>query len=374
MVTGYVMRASKISDSTQTVYWAVVDSPDLNALLSDYDPSDLDLPASVDYTFETTVDGIAGAPSGFAGGDLAGQYPNPRVIRINGMDVSATIPTDKYVLSWNDLARKWEAKPQNAPEFLTPNRVVTSNSLGKLSADIPLTGTRFSAFMENPIGSMSFVKLTEDMIDPAFSINCSDIDLEVGQSISNPAFSVTYNRPNIVSAIVTDSSGAVVGVRNSSGTSVLNITGLSSFQISSTFSSSSLLSLTFNIVANDGYKIASKPIKINWMHKFYYGVGNDWSSFLTDPDKQNFIRGITPVLTTQKTRTITVDSSTDKYIYYAYPASYGDVVFSVNGIDGGFEKIAAYFDIPSAITSESVSYVIWKSVNPGLGNVEVSIR
>lgn len=374
MAIGYVMRAERADDPTQKVYWAVIGEPDETASLSDYNPADLNISTvAVDYIFETTVDGIAGAPSGFAGGDLGGQYPNPRVIRINGMDVSPDAPTNNHVLSWNGTTRKWEAKPQNAPEFLTPNRVITSNDLGKISADIPLTGTRFSAFMENPVGSMSFVKLTQDMIDQAFFIACNDIALEVGQTITNPSFNVTYNRSSIVSANVTNSSGAV-GVLDSSGATVPNITGLSSFKISGAFSSASLYSLEFNIVADDGYKAVSKPIKINWMYNFYYGVGNDWASFATVPDKQNFIKGRTSVLTTEKARTITLDSSTDKYIYYAYPARYGNVVFSVNGIDGGFEKIESSFDIPMTFTSGTESYVIWKSVNPGLGNVEISIR
>jgi len=376
MVTGYVMKAQKASDPNQTVYWAVVDNPDFGALLSDYDPTEL-TNIAVDYTFETTVDGVAGSPSGFAGGDLAGQYPNPKVVRINGRDLSADIPTDKYVLSWNDFSKKWEPKPQNAPEFLTANRVVTSNVLGKLSADIPLPGKVFSVFMEQPAGSMAFIKLTEDMIDPALAITCDDINLEVGQSITNPQFSVSYNRSVPVSANVYDMSDSLIPILDASGNSVPNINGMGLFKIARTFSSNTNISRSFKVNATDGYAANSKQININWMHKFYYGTGDDWASLGGDPQKVNFIKGSTmlPVLTKDKSRTINVSCDSDKYIYYAYPASFGDVIFSVSSVDGGFDKIENAFSMPNAYVSGlSEPYCVWRSINSGLGNVQIVVR
>ena len=46
-------------------------------------------------------------PGGIAGGDLSGTYPNPDVIRLQSRLVSLAAPTDGYGLTWNDSAAMW---------------------------------------------------------------------------------------------------------------------------------------------------------------------------------------------------------------------------------------------------------------------------
>jgi hypothetical protein len=53
-------------------------------------------------------------PSGAAGGDLTGTYPNPVVHRIHGTDVQAGTPTDGDVLLYHATNQRWQHQPLNA--------------------------------------------------------------------------------------------------------------------------------------------------------------------------------------------------------------------------------------------------------------------
>lgn len=63
-------------------------------------------------TFDGTnwvyANGTSGAPTGAAGGNLAGTYPNPKVVKIQDVAISATAPTNGQVLIYDSGISAWK--------------------------------------------------------------------------------------------------------------------------------------------------------------------------------------------------------------------------------------------------------------------------
>lgn len=60
-----------------------------------------------DYLDLINAGGGGGTPSGPAGGDLTGTYPNPTVHRIHGIDVQSGTPTEHDILAYGGSPAKW---------------------------------------------------------------------------------------------------------------------------------------------------------------------------------------------------------------------------------------------------------------------------
>ena len=54
------------------------------------------------------ISGVTSIPSGAAGGDLAGSYPNPTVDGLQGRAVASTAPSGGQALVWNAVLSRWE--------------------------------------------------------------------------------------------------------------------------------------------------------------------------------------------------------------------------------------------------------------------------
>lgn len=90
---------------------------------------------------------------------------------------------------------------------------------------------------------------------------------------------------------------------------------------------------TWNIAVTDEYGGADiKPVTLNFLNGIYYGA-----AAIPETLDSTFILGLCdPVLTSSKSRTITVFAEVGKYIWYALPSALGECIFTVGGFEGGF--------------------------------------
>lgn len=113
-----------------------------------------------------------------------------------------------------------------------------------------------------------------------------------------------------------------------------------------------------------------KTVSLTFLNSIYYG-----KSTVTEDTSitSEMILGLdTSKLASNYKGTFTVNAGQGEYIYFAFPASFGNSPkFSVGGFEGGFNLVKT-FDHTNASGAE-VSYNVFRSTQPNLGNTSVVI-
>lgn len=186
----------------------------------------------------------------------------------------------------------------------------------------------------------------EDQVNPFTStLSISKQIAELGSS-QNLTLNWSYNRD--IKAQKINSDNLDVSVRSKSYSNV-------SSSATYTLTATSTLDLT-----------TSKSVSITFANGIYYGASSS-----TNYDS-GLIKSLTKELSTNKSRTITVNASSGEYIYYCVPTRLGECSFNVNGFGGGFYKVATVSFTNDFNYTEN--YFIYKSTNSNLGNTTVVVK
>lgn len=180
-------------------------------------------------------------------------------------------------------------------------------------------------------------------------------DYEIGDTVSNPRFTWSYNK-------------AIVNQNLKAGGSVLPLNDQQAREYAYTGDITS--NTTFTISGSDKKeKSCSRTGSFNFKHKRYFGVAEVPAEYNSD-----FILGLSgkEFCTDRKKGAFSLTAGAGQYMFYCFPATYGTPTFNVGGFDGGFE-LAATIDFTNA-SGNTTSFVIWKSENANLATQSIIVK
>lgn len=124
--------------------------------------------------------------------------------------------------------------------------------------------------------------------------------------------------------------------------------------------------ITLTLTANDGKNNCSRNISFTYANRIFYGVSD------TTAYNVSLLKSLSNTLSNNKNRSFTVNPINNQHIIYAIPSRLGECKFSVNGFEGGFQKVSTIKYTNSQNYTED--YYIYRSDNPNLGKTTVVVN
>lgn len=229
---------------------------------------------------------------------------------------------------------------------------LTANN-GGYTGQIPDLAPSPDTWLFNDGNAISWkkIKASDIAADAAItSFNSSQVSFEVGQQINTPSFTASYNEA-VVSARLRDNQNLIWNVIGNSA----------SFNSSYNFKLNTIGSVTFTLEVTLS-SVLQKTLNLNWYYRKYYGASSSLT-LISDLSYNNLSSG--------RASSFTVNASSNEYIYYVIPTSFGTPTFYVGGFEGGFHlDNTVDFVNDYGIT---INYSIYKSDNHSLGNTTVTV-
>lgn len=209
--------------------------------------------------------------------------------------------------------------------------------------------------------------------DPTIAQDPEKPFAEVGESIINPTFAITYTPgPSVVPALtydhLTDADGG--------GHNIDIITDPESPTVTATYGPKTYdQTVSWTITCRRGYgpveRAATTTTK--WVNKVYYGASDAPEVY-----DETFIKGLaSSVLSDTAYRTITgLNPTGNKHIYYACRTAYAltEDNFWIDGFCGCFTKKPSTVVVHTANDTTGTEYDIWESNQVGLGSCTVTVQ
>lgn len=290
-------------------------------------------------SLESLIDNSVGVS---LGQDLGGSNNSPLVIGLQGNPISNVTPTISQMLAWNGVA--WAPTDQKDINDILPS---------------PGTNLVGQAILWDGTSYVSSYYAQDDIIPPVtVSLIASLSMVEVGQPIVHPVFSAIYSGPGVVSSVT---------LKDSDNNSLQTING-TTFSSNFSFTKNTFDGyVDFTLTATQGRFIKSDVARITWGQKTYWGLGTagqSGSSFITSLSNN--------VLTDSKFVNFSLTAGVSQKIYFACRSGYGNLIFTIKNVQGGFTKTGTTSVTNSFGFAENYDLYESNSLNLGAVNVLVS--